>query len=141
VFNIAFAAVVLAGSLLVASWTAVAAPVEQTMGEIAVLHGGVGLDDRNAMQQASSRYNLRLTFATKGSGAYLSGTRVLIGERQGTSRVDTIASGPWLFARLPAGDYVVTATEGSQTLRHNVSIKGNAAREWVFRFDAQSGTP
>lgn len=135
------AAMVMAGSLLFAASAAVAAPVEQTMGGIAIMHGGVGVGDRNTMEQASSRYNLRLTFATKGSGAYLSGTRVLIVDRQGTSRVDTSASGPWLFARLPAGDYVVTATEGNQTLRQKISIKGSAAREWVFRFDAPSSAP
>jgi hypothetical protein len=139
-FNVACAAVMMAGSLLIASWAAVAAPIAQTIGEIALMHGGVGLGARDAMEQARSRYNLRLTFATKGSGAYLSGTRVQIGDRHGTSRVDTIASGPWLFARLPAGDYVVTATNGNQTLRHAVPIKGNAPREWVFRFDAPPST-
>jgi hypothetical protein len=137
-FKTVCTALVLAGSLLSTTSIAVAAPVEQTIGEIALLHGGVGIDQRNAMEQARSGYNLRLTFATKGSGAYLSGIRVQISDHQGTSRIDTIASGPWLFARLPAGDYIVTATAGKQTLRQKISIKGSAAREWVFRFDTPS---
>ena len=136
--NAMCAAVVMLGALLIPTWTAVAAPVEQTRGAVTLLHGGVGVDERDAMEHARARYNLRLTFAIKGSGAYLSGIRVQISNHQGTSRVDTIASGPWLFARLPAGDYVVTATADKQTLHHKVSIKGNAPREWVFRFDASS---
>jgi hypothetical protein len=132
------ACLIAAGSLLIATGSTVAATIEQKMGEVALMHGGVGLDDRATMAQARSHYNLRLTFATKGSGAYLSGTRVQIDDRQGTTRVDTIASGPWLFVRVPAGEYAVSATQGQQTLQHKVSID-NAPREWVFRFDAPPG--
>ena len=130
----AWAAVIMVGSLLITTGNAVGATI-QKMGEIALMHGGVGLDDRATMEQARSRYNLRLTFATKGSGSYLSGTRVRIDDRQGATRVDTIASGPWLFVRLPAGEYTVAATQGQQTLHHKVSI-GTTPREWVFRFDS-----
>ena len=119
-----------------------AAPVQQTMGSVTVLHGGVGEEDRALMEQKAGEQNLRLTFARKGSGAYLSDVRVVIRDRAGAVVVDTVASGPWLYARLPAGEYVVAATEQGTTLTQSIAILGAAKRDWVFRFDAPAqGAP
>ena len=117
----------------------VAAPVHETRGEVTVMHGGIGLEDRAVMAQKASDHNLRLTFARKGSGAYLSDVKVVIRNKQGTVLVDTVASGPWLLARLPTGEYTVTATEQGNTLTRTVSIQGAARRDWVFRFDLPRG--
>jgi hypothetical protein len=112
-----------------------AAPVQEMYGQVAVLHGGIGEDDRAAMQQQSSEYNLRLTFASKGSGAYLSQVRVVIRNAQGATVLDTVTAGPWLFARLPQGEFTVEATDEGRTLSQKIAIKGTSRREWVFRFD------
>jgi hypothetical protein len=117
----------------------VAAPVQETHGEVAILHGGVGYDDRAVMEQKAADHNLRLTFARKGSGVYLSDVKVVIRNKQGGVLVDTVASGPWLLARLPAGDYTVTAIEHGNTLTQTISIKGAVRRDWVFRFDLPQG--
>ena len=104
-----------------AAWAALAlhpvlaAPVEETRGDIAVLHGGIGEEDRAAMAQKTTGHNLRLTFARKGSGAYLSDVKVVIRDRKGAVVVDSVASGPWLYARLPDGDYSISATAQGST--------------------------
>jgi hypothetical protein len=113
-----------------------AVPVQEVQGQIAVLHGGIGEEDRAAMEQKSGEYNLRLTFARKGSGSYLSQVRVVMRNAQGATVLDTIAAGPWLFARLPQGEFTVDATDEERTLSQKISIKGASRREWVFRFDA-----
>lgn len=126
----------LAGAIMVICGAqAAATPVQGKQGEVVVLHGGVGEEDRAAMEQKAADYNLRLTFARKGSGAYLSDVRVAIRNAQGTTLLDTVSAGPWLFARLPQGDFTVSATEDGRTLTQSVSIKGASRREWVFRFD------
>jgi hypothetical protein len=117
----------------------VAAPVQETHGAVAILHGGVGLDERVAVEQKAADYNLKLTFARKGSGAYLSGVRVVVRNSQGAAVVDTTASGPFLLARLPDGDYTVAATERDVTLTQPIAIKRGARRDWVFRFDLPQG--
>lgn len=117
----------------------VAAPVQETRGEVTVMHGGIGLEDRAVLAQKASDHNLRLTFARKGSGAYLSDVKVVIRNKQGAVLVDTVASGPWLLARLPAGEYTVAATEQGNTLTQAVSIQGAARRDWVFRFELPRG--
>src|SRR5690606_2797019 len=75
------------------------APVGERQGEVSVLHGGVGAEDRAAMQAQAADYNLHLTFAAKGSGAYLSDVKVVIRDARGKTLVDTVTSGPWLYAR------------------------------------------
>ena len=52
-----------------AAWL-IAAPasaqVQQTIGSVAVAHGGVGTEAREAMQRIKDKYNLRLQFAQQG---------------------------------------------------------------------------
>lgn len=121
-----------------ASWL-IAAPVsaqlQQTIGSVAVAHGGVGAEAREAMQREQDKYNLRLQFARQGSGEYLAGVRVKIADAKGQTVVDTLASGPWFYARLPAGQYTVTATSEGTSLTQRIDIKNGGWRGWVFRFE------
>jgi hypothetical protein len=118
-----------------------AAPIEGRGGGISWVHGGVGEEDRIAMEQVAAQHNLHLTFAFKGSGAYLADVQVAIRSASGQTLAETTASGPWLYARLPDGDYRIAATHGSQTLDQRIAIKGGARREWVFRFDSPPEQP
>ncbi len=79
----------------------VAAPVQETKGGVTVVHGGVNADDRALVEQQAADHNLKLTFARKGSGAYLADVKVVVRNKQGTVVIDTVASGPLLLARLP----------------------------------------
>lgn len=118
----------------------VAAPVQEARGDVAIVHGGIGADDRALIESQAAAHNLKLTFARKGSGAYLSDVKVVVRTKQGAVVVDTVASGPLLLARLPEGEYIVSATERDTTLTQHVAIKGKARRDWVFRFDLPSGS-
>lgn len=115
------------------------APVGERQGEVSVLHGGVGAEDRAAMQAQAADYNLHLTFAAKGSGAYLSDVKVVIRDARGKTLVDTVTSGPWLYARLPQGKVTIAATSMGQTLTQTLSVPASGRRDWVFRFDAPAG--
>lgn len=118
----------------------VAAPIQETRGGIAILHGGVGFEERAALEQkAAADYNLKLTFARKGSGAYLFGVKVVVRNKQGAVVIDTTASGPLLLAKLPDGEYTISATEQDTALVQTIAIKGGARRDWVFRFDLPKG--
>jgi hypothetical protein len=54
----------------------------------------------------------------------------------GATVLDTIAANPWLFARLPQGDFTVEATDQGATLSSKIAIKGTSRRQWEFHFDA-----
>lgn len=125
-----------AGAVTLVGVHAQSAPIALRQGDVAVLHGGVGAEERAAMTHNAADYNLRLTFAAKGSGAYLAGVKVTIRNARGDTVLDTIAAGPWLFARLPQGTFSVAARVADQTLTQTLSIPIAGHRDWVFRFDA-----
>jgi hypothetical protein len=120
-----------------AAWLTAApasAQVQQTLGSVAVAQGGVGAEARAAMQRLQDKYNLRLQFVQQGSGEYLAGVQIRIADAKGRTVVDTVASGPWFYAQLPAGEYAVTATSEGKLLTQRIAIKDNGWRGWVFRF-------
>lgn len=132
-FRILTLSVVTAASWLIA---APASPqVQQTIGSISVAHGGVGTEAREALQRIQDKYNLRLQFVHQGSGEYLAGVQVKIADAKGGTVVDTVASGPWFYAQLPAGEYAVTATSEGKSLTQRMAIKNGGWRGWVFRFE------
>ncbi len=79
-----------------------------------LLHGGVGVTERDAMEQVRPRYNLQLGFALRGSGAYLAVVTVVIQDAARPERklLEAVSDGPWFFAKLPAGSYRTTVTHG-----------------------------
>jgi hypothetical protein len=88
---------------------------------VAYVSGGVGDDSSDRMASMSREYNLKLMF-TLNEGNYLSDVNVAVTDARGNKVIDDVANGPFLFAKLPAGQYTVTAThEGkSQTRKVNV---------------------
>lgn len=110
------------------------AQVRENKGSVTILHGGVGADARESMQQARDQFNLRLQFAVRGSGAYLANVRVQIADAKGKTVLDTISTGPWFFAQLPQGRYEVTASANGQSQTQALNIT-QGWRGWVFRFD------
>jgi hypothetical protein len=71
--------------------------------------GGVGLEERSAMQKSMKDYNLRLTFATM-KGLYLASVPVQIKAADGKVLLSKESNGPWFWVNLPAGQYEVVAS-------------------------------
>lgn len=73
--------------------------------------GGIGEEDQERMRLSQNLYNLRLTFAEAGTGAYLTGVDVLI-EPLGPGRAfgPYKDCGPLLHVALAPGAYRVRAT-------------------------------
>ena len=80
--------------------------------------GGVGDDERAAMDGLSAHYNLKLEFARK-DRALLGDVRVAL---TGPATVDVVSEGPVLMLRLPPGDYAVTAVAGGVAKTTTVGI-------------------
>jgi hypothetical protein len=92
---------------------------EGSMHGVKYLTGGVGMDERSAMQKmAKGNYNLQFVFAET-SGPYLANIKVDIQGKDGKKLVDTATAGPWFFTRLPDGQYKITVThDGKTEVRH-----------------------
>ena len=89
---------------------------------ITYVSGGIGLDEREALSATASEYNLKIVFALK-EGNYLADASVLIKNALGRTVLDAVSDGPWFYARLPAGQYAVTATMMEKTNTEKVQIK------------------
>jgi hypothetical protein len=83
--------------------------------------GGVGVTEREQMEAMTKGYNLKLVFDTK-SGEYLSSVAVRVQNAQGKVLIDTISQGPWFSAKLPAGNYRVTATFDQHSQTRHVTL-------------------
>jgi len=104
--------------------------------------GGVGLDEREALMQEAKQegYNLKVV-ATATDGAYLAGITVRIADTKDVEVLQAAMDGPWLYAKLPAGRYTLSADDGSKTLKRTVDVPAKGTREVVFRWERTAHTP
>jgi phosphosulfolactate phosphohydrolase-like enzyme len=104
----------------------------QTQGEVTFVSGGVGGDERNALQASRADYNLSLLFTVQGTGEYLSEVKVSITDTNGNTYLDTVADGPMLFASLKPGHYTVNAEVDGQVAHKKATIVGNKRSSLSF---------
>jgi hypothetical protein len=79
------------------------------------LVGGVGADERKAMEQLSGDYNVKFVFADT-FGEYMSDVAVRIDDFRGKTVVRLVTNGPWLYVKLAPGGYRVRATHAARTV-------------------------
>lgn len=110
-------------------------PAPQTRGEVTWLSGGVGRDEARAFQREASRYPLEVVFVQKSGkrDEYLANVPVTIRDAKHHVVLDGVAQGPYLLARLPAGDYEVSARWESWHFGRHVKVGAGHQRvvfEW-----------
>jgi hypothetical protein len=117
---------VLATALLGAT-IALAAPAFADMpqpmhqGKIAYVTGGIGHAEQQALKAEARDYNLAVTNADK-EGAFTTGTALVIRAKDGRDVLRVDHTGPLFYAKLPAGDYVLHATNSGQNLTRDIRI-------------------
>lgn len=111
----------------------------QTQGEVSFVSGGVGGDERAAMQAMRADYNLSLLFSVAGTGEYLSDVKVSIKDANGNNFLDTVSDGPMLFARLKAGRYLVSADNNGQVIHKTATVKGRRLTSLAFVWPREQG--
>lgn len=110
--------------------------IVQSVGGVSYVSGGVGTASIDRLNALASDFNLKLVFAGK-SGAYLADVRVSIANSRGRAVLDTTAEGPWLLAKLPTGNYQISASFAGKTVRKHVSISTEKLRTVDFRWAAE----
>ena len=89
-------------------------------GNITYVTGGIGDEERTAIEAVKNEYNLSVISAGKG-GAYSGDTNVVIRDKQGQELLNT-AAGPLFYAQLPAGSYTIEAQSEGKTRRENITV-------------------
>lgn len=86
-----------------------ALPAPQVVGDVTFITGGIGDEERMAIEQNKKDYNLYITNAST-DGAFAGTSRVVVTNSSGATVLDTMTAGPLFYAKLPAGSYKVTST-------------------------------
>jgi len=82
---------------------------------IRYLVGGIGSDEREAIENLGTDYNVKFVFAET-SGDYISDVRVVIDDLHGKRLAHLVTNGPWLYVKLPPGSYRVKATYAATSI-------------------------
>jgi hypothetical protein len=122
----------LQGLLATIAITALCAPVaaQRPPGDVVVRSGGVGVEERAALEAERARYNLRLAFA-ESDGVYVADVHVRLTGNDGRVVYEGDSEGPFLFARLPAGRYRLEAEYGGMTQVRTLDVGAAQAQPLV----------
>jgi hypothetical protein len=112
--------------------------VTGSSGAVTYASGGVGAEQREALAAMRADFNLRLTFATRGSGEMRADVALTITDRKRNPVLTLDAAGPQVYVKLPPGTYWVNAKADEQEQSRSVTIGRNGgAREVYFYWGAK----
>ena len=112
--------ILLATAGLDPAWAQKAETFGQSKG-IPYASGGVGLGSRETLRAKQGEYNLMVILSRK-DGHYLGGAKLAIRDQAGRTVLRINAKGPWIFAKLPPGNYTVDAKAGGTTRSSRIVI-------------------
>ena len=120
--------------LLVLGITTVAAQ------NVKFVSGGVSDESAERMAALGKEYNLKLLFAAK-DGHYLADVAVSIMDAGNRKVLETASEGPFLFAQLLPGKYVITATYAGAAQTRSTTVAQKGRRELIFRWVEPAESP
>lgn len=107
------------------------APAVREYQGIRYLTGGVSEEERADILAQTRDFNLKVTLAEK-SGDYLSDVGLVVTAGNGRKVLETTTDGPMLFAKLPPGQYRVTATANGREQTQTASVSASGQRALSF---------
>lgn len=129
------------GTMLAAGSVVPVRAAEQLIaqGKVTYISGGVGVHEQEQLNGRAGEFNLKLVF-TLVEGNYLADIGVLVSDAKGGRIVEHQADGPFFMAKLPAGQYRVTATYDGRALTRKVSLGAKGLRTEYFRWPSNPET-
>ena len=104
-------------------------------GEVEVVAGGIGEAELAALAAREKEFNLKLVFSLI-QGNYVADVDVTVSDARGAKVIERSANGPFLLARLPAGEYSATATRGGRTISRKFKVTAGRLRTEHLRWPA-----
>ncbi len=122
---------ILSTAMLLASFMALSAsisaglaqtalPPAQQAGAITYITGGIGDEERDALEAVKSDYTLSIISAGAAQGAFSGDTHISISRKN--EELLSVDAGPIFYAMLPPGRYRVTATSRDQIRSQTITI-------------------
>jgi hypothetical protein len=98
--------------------------------------GGVTVSELKTLAAEKDHYDLWVTTAAKGSGAFLSDVQLKITDKQRHVVLDTTMIGPWLFVDLAPGTYTIEAKFKDQSLKRTTWVGRGDHHQAILYFDS-----
>lgn len=111
-----------------------ALPDEQAQGTVHYMTGGRSRAEARAMREAMMRYPLALEFVEgpRNHREFLATVQVTIQDANGARIFDGVSGGPYLFLRLDAGRYEISAAHAGRTEHREVEVPATGMKRVVF---------
>lgn len=106
---------------LAASFAFYSLPQPVHHGNVTYITGGIGQSEQNSLRSQAGNYNLLITDANK-QGQFTADNAFTITNKAGNEMISVVNSGPLFYAKLPPGQYKVTARNGDQRQVEKVNI-------------------
>ena len=116
--------------LFVAAMVAASAWADERL--TAYISGGIGEEERAQFEASKDYFNLRLVFAARRSGEYLSAVRVRVADEAGVALLEDDSEGPFFYIRLAPGTYEVTCWYGDEAQTKRVRLGEKRAETLVL---------
>jgi hypothetical protein len=103
---------------------------------VAYVNGGIGTDEADALRAEARYYPLELMFSRRGDGEraeFVADVHLQILDAAGRIVVDRSSQGPIFLARLPNGQYTISAEFQGRTQTRRVAL-GDGRRESLSFF-------
>jgi len=100
---------------------------------LSFINGGVGIRQRNAIEQVEDDFGLKLVFADL-DGRYIADVGVDILDDQGRRVFSLDEAGPWLLTELPPGNYQVQASFDGERKTRQVKVGRDGVRTVIMHW-------
>jgi hypothetical protein len=108
--------------------TAAGLPMADESTGIRYLSGGIGLEDRQRLEETAGEFDLKLVFAEP-HGEYLADVPVVIEDSHGNAVLRATSQGPWFYAELPPGRYTVAIPQAGPQYTRSVEVPRQGQKE------------
>lgn len=107
------------------------APQAKAQGSVSYVSGGITADERDAMKPLAKDYNLRMLFALN-VGNYVADVKIKITTGKEKTVLDAVSEGPWMYVKLPAGKYKISAEYDGKTISKNATVSARKGSSLNF---------
>ena len=106
----------------------------EIVGDITYISGGIGESEAEMMRGVAKDYPLEMVFVQKlkQHEEFLADVNVKILDIRKSVLLDVATEGPYLFAKLPPGKYLVTAEHNGEVKRQWVRVGSKKHQKIVF---------
>jgi hypothetical protein len=112
--------------------------VEKSAEGVEYVSGGIGEDAQQQLNERAKDFNLKLVF-TLNEGNYIADVNVAVKDAKGRTVVEDLAEGPIFLAKLPPGQYNVTANYDGKTQTRKLRV-GQGLRTEYLRWPSNPET-